>query len=178
MCHSLAQPGLIRPARPWRPLPSPCAHPLPPPDTFVSFDFSRAVTSLSLFHLSLSPRGALGFGVEIAGIWIPGGEFSPPLPFSLSSPSPSSPPPPVRPPCPRAPRRLGPRTRAVPRPRSRRPLGPAPPRRAKPPASPPLPWRARPLAPPASPPRAVPSPTPVSPSPRRALAGPGEPRPR
>jgi hypothetical protein len=27
--------------------------PLPPPDPFVSFDFSHAITSL--FHLSLSP---------------------------------------------------------------------------------------------------------------------------
>jgi hypothetical protein len=54
------------------------------------------VTSLSLFHLShsLSPRGALGFGVEIAVVWIPGGEFFP-------SPSPSSSPrdPPARAPC-------------------------------------------------------------------------------
>ena len=52
---SLAWSSPLRPARPWRPLPSPCARPLPPPDPFVSFDFSRAVTSLSLFHLSLSP---------------------------------------------------------------------------------------------------------------------------
>jgi hypothetical protein len=81
--------GPVRPAHPWRPLPSPCAHPLPPPDPFVSFDFSRAVTSLSLFHLSLSPCGALGFGVEIAGIWIPGGEFFPsPSLLSLSPPPP------------------------------------------------------------------------------------------
>jgi hypothetical protein len=49
--------------------------------------FSRVVTSLSLFHLSLSPRGALGFGDVIAGVWIPGGEFSPSL-LSLPPPSP------------------------------------------------------------------------------------------
>jgi hypothetical protein len=61
-----ARPG---PARaPLVPLPTPCAP--PPLDPFVSFDFSRAITSLSLFHLSLSPRGALGFGIEIAGVWI------------------------------------------------------------------------------------------------------------
>jgi hypothetical protein len=84
----------------------------PPPDPFVSFDFSRAVTSLSLFHLSLSPRGALGFGVEIAGVWIPGGEFFPsPSLFSLSSPSPSSSP--MRPPCSRAPRALAPHRPSV-----------------------------------------------------------------
>jgi hypothetical protein len=88
MWPSPTQPGPVRPARQWRPLPSPCALPLPPPDPFVSFDFSRAVTSLSIFHLSLSPRGALGFGVEIDEIWIPGGEFSPPLPFSLPPPPP------------------------------------------------------------------------------------------
>jgi hypothetical protein len=84
----VAQPGLVRPSRPWCPLPSPYARPLPLPNPFVSFDFSHVVTSLSLFHLSLSPRGALGFGVKIAGIWIPEGEFSPPLPFSLPPPPP------------------------------------------------------------------------------------------
>jgi hypothetical protein len=57
---SLAQPGTVWPGPVRAPLPSPCARPIPPPDPFVSFDFSRAVTSLSLFHLSLSPRGALG----------------------------------------------------------------------------------------------------------------------
>ena len=70
--------GPVRPDpayAPLAPLPSPCAP--PSPDPFGSFDFSRAVTSLSFFHLSLSlPRGALGFGVKIAGIWIHGGEFS------------------------------------------------------------------------------------------------------
>jgi hypothetical protein len=56
---SAAQPGLAQPARPWRP---------PSLDLFGSFDFTRAETFLSFFHLSLSPRGALGFGVEIAGV--------------------------------------------------------------------------------------------------------------
>jgi hypothetical protein len=85
-----AQPSPARPGparAPLAPLPS-LARP-PSPDPFGSFDFSRAVTSLSFFHLSLSlPLGALGFGVEIAGILIPGGEFSPPLPSPSLSPSP------------------------------------------------------------------------------------------
>jgi hypothetical protein len=47
-----ARPG---PARaPLTPPALPMRVPLPPPDPFVSFDFSRAVTSLSVFHLSLS----------------------------------------------------------------------------------------------------------------------------
>jgi hypothetical protein len=107
----------------------------PPPDPFVSFDFSHAVTSLSLFHLSLSPCGALGFGVEIAGIWIHGGEFSPSPSLSLSLlslPFFS----PARPPCPRS------APPSAPHPRS--PLAPRP-------APPPRPPHA--LAPPASPPR-------------------------
>jgi hypothetical protein len=153
------------PARsPWRPLPSPCACPLPPPDPFASFDFSRAVTSLSLFHLSLSPRGALGFGVEIAGIWIPGGEFSPPLLFSLSPPPPLLLPSPARPPCPRAradPGEPSPR-RALPGPDEPSPRRALPgPRRARPPA-------------PLSSPRAR---APGEPSPRRSLPGPVEPLP-
>jgi hypothetical protein len=56
--------------------------------------FSRAVTSLSLFHLSLSPRGALGFGDVIAGVWIPVVSFpSPPLllPRAASLPVPRAP---------------------------------------------------------------------------------------
>jgi hypothetical protein len=50
-------------------------------------DFPCSNLPLLLPPLSLAPRGALGFGVEITGIWIPGGEFfrSP----SLLSPSPS-----------------------------------------------------------------------------------------
>jgi hypothetical protein len=114
-----AQPG---PARaPLAPCAIPIRAPPPSPDPFVSFDFSRAVTSLSLFHLSLSPHGALGFGVEIAGIWIPGGEFSPSPSLSLSrlslpffSPA-------------RPARRLGPHAPcAASRPRARRAPGRAP----------------------------------------------------
>jgi hypothetical protein len=50
---SPTQSGPARPARPWRPCPP--ARAPPSPDPFDSFDFSRAVTSLSFFHLSLSP---------------------------------------------------------------------------------------------------------------------------
>jgi hypothetical protein len=84
-----ARPGLVRPARPWRPLPSPCAR-APPPDPFLSFDFSRAVTSLPLFHLSLSPWCPRSWNGDRRSL-DPRGEL--PLPFpslSLSSPSPSS----------------------------------------------------------------------------------------
>jgi hypothetical protein len=43
------------------------AHPMPPPqDPFGSFDFSRAVTSLSLSHLSLS-HISLSCGVGVLG---------------------------------------------------------------------------------------------------------------
>jgi hypothetical protein len=74
--------GPARPGPARAPLPTPCARP-PPPDPFVSFDVSRAVTSLSLFHnLSLSPRGALGFGDGDHRSWIP--EVSSP-PFSSLS---------------------------------------------------------------------------------------------
>jgi hypothetical protein len=164
-------PAQFGPARaPLAPLPSPCAP--SPPDPFGSFDFSRAVTSLSFFHLSLSlPRGALGFGVEITGIWIPGGEFSPPLPSpSLSFPSPSSS---LRPlPCPCRTRPW----RAPPRPHS--PLlraapcalaagEPLPASRA------PSPPRAPPLAvPPSSPSPATPEPAPSLPARARAPAAP------
>jgi hypothetical protein len=48
---SPVQPGPVLLARPWRPSSPPCAP--PSPDLFGSFDFSRAATSLSLFHLSL-----------------------------------------------------------------------------------------------------------------------------
>jgi hypothetical protein len=60
MCHSPAQPGPFGPRAPGAACP-PHAR-APSPDPFVSFDFSHTVTSLSLFHLSLSPRGALAFG--------------------------------------------------------------------------------------------------------------------
>jgi hypothetical protein len=78
-------PARLGPARAPLALPAlPYACP-PPPDPFLSFDFSRA---LPLPPLPLSPRGALGLGTVIAGVWIPEVSFpSPPL-LSLS-PSPS-----------------------------------------------------------------------------------------
>jgi hypothetical protein len=49
---SPAQPGLVQNARPWRPLPSPCAP--PPTNPFVSFDFlPRSNLPLPLPPLSL-----------------------------------------------------------------------------------------------------------------------------
>jgi hypothetical protein len=143
-----ARPG---PARaPLAPLPFPCAPPFQ--DPFGSFDFSRAVTSLSFFHLSLSPRGALGFGVEIAGIWIPGGEVFPsPSLLSLSLSLPSSSPGRARP-TPRAPRRAP----------SAAPVRP-------PTAAPALPRR------PAPPPAAAPPPPPPPPPPPRPRGGPPPP---
>jgi hypothetical protein len=125
----VAQPGLARPGPARAPL-APPALPMrapPPPGPFLSFDFSRAVTSLSLFHLSLSPRGALGLGMVIAGVWIP----------EVSFPSPSLyPPPPL----------LLPHTaslpaplRATPRASLSRAPSPSPPRRAPPLPGEPLP---------------------------------------
>jgi hypothetical protein len=115
------------PARPGPRAPGAPAH-LPMRPLLLSLshlDFPRSNLSLPL--PPLSPRGALGFGVKIAGIWIPGGEFPPllPLPLSLSFPSPSSP---ARPPLPvaRAPRRAAP---APPPSRPRAPPGEPPPRR-------------------------------------------------
>jgi hypothetical protein len=81
---SPARSGLVRLARPWRFCP-PHARP-PPPDPFGSFDFSRAVTSLSLSHLSLS-RGSLGFGDGDRRSWIPE-VSSPPSLLSLPRPLP------------------------------------------------------------------------------------------
>jgi hypothetical protein len=78
---SPARSGPVRPAGPWRPLPYPCAP--PPPNPVVSFDFLPH-SNFPLPPLSLSPHGALGFGDEIAGVWIPRGEFPLPFPFSLS----------------------------------------------------------------------------------------------
>jgi hypothetical protein len=72
------------PARPGPRAPGALVH-LPVRPLLLSLshlDFSRSNLPLPL--PPLSPRGALGFGVEIAGIWIPGGEFSPPLPLPLS----------------------------------------------------------------------------------------------
>jgi hypothetical protein len=130
-----AQPGLAR--VPLAPLPtSPCA----PPSLPLSFGFP-AQQPPSPSSTSLSPRGALGFGLEIAGIWIPGGEFSPPSP-SLSFPSPSSSP--ARPALPpsRAPLRAPSRLRR-PRARPGEPP-PRPPQRAAPAPAPDEPPRARP----------------------------------
>jgi hypothetical protein len=80
-----AQPSPARPspARPWRPTP-PMRPPSPLPLSFGFFPRSN----LSFFHLSLPPRGALGFGVEITGIGVPEVSFSLPFPFLSPSPSP------------------------------------------------------------------------------------------
>jgi hypothetical protein len=163
LIHDVTQPSPAQPVRPSparAPLPSPCAP--PPPDPFGSFDFSRAVTSLSFFHLFLSlPRGALGFGVEIAGIWITGGEFFPPLPSPSLSPS--------RPLLPCVPSPV-PVARAPGGPRPGRALPSPAPRPARwPPASPSR--RVAPRPPARAPPRRRPTPRPPSPPP----LGPGEP---
>jgi hypothetical protein len=140
----------------------------------------------------LSPRGALGFRDEIAGVWIPGGEFSPPRPFlSLSSPPfffPWTRPSPVLVVC--APWRVPPRRapspsapcmlavgRAPPRvaPPDESRLGRAPPRVAPPPASPapaePIPGRAPPRQRPSRAPHPQPRPLlrPCAPWPRPRL---------
>jgi hypothetical protein len=93
----VAQPGTVQPARPWRPCP-PHAR-TPPPDPFLSFDFSRAVTSISLFYLSLSPWCPRPWNDDRRSL-DPRGELpSPPL-LSLSLlPLPFFFP--ARPPCPR-----------------------------------------------------------------------------
>jgi hypothetical protein len=80
------QPNPAQPGPVWPGPPAP-GHPGPPPPrplllSLSHLDFPRSNLPLPL--PPLSPRGALGFGVEIAGIWIPGGEFSPPLPLPLS----------------------------------------------------------------------------------------------
>jgi hypothetical protein len=78
---SLARPILTR--APLALVPSPC-----PPSLFLSFDFSRAATSLSL--PPLSPCGALGLGDGDRRSLDPRGELPSPLPLSLfPSPSPS-----------------------------------------------------------------------------------------
>jgi hypothetical protein len=165
--RDVARPG---PARaPLAPLPPPCA-PFPL-DLFGSFDFSRAVTSLPFFHLSLSPHGALGFGVEIAGVWIPGGEFFPSHSLSsLTSPSlsssPTRPPARARPAC--VPHLGRAATSAAPA------LGPGEPRPRPAPASPP---RARPRRALPSPSRAPASSAPASsavPRPHLLVPRPGE----
>jgi hypothetical protein len=58
------------------------------PGPFLSFDFSRAATSLSLPSLSLSPRVALGFGKSDHRNLDPLGELPSPLPLSLPLPLP------------------------------------------------------------------------------------------
>jgi hypothetical protein len=127
---SPARPGpartpLVPPALPMR-------APLPPPDPFVSFDFSHAVTSLSLFHLSLSPWCPRVWSRDRQNL-DPRGEFSPspsllpllPLPFfsphaaSLPAPRAASALPPASP-CPGVPRPLP----GEPRPLPRRALAP------------------------------------------------------
>jgi hypothetical protein len=168
---SPARSGPARPARPGAP-----AH-LPMRPLLLSLshlDFPRSNLPLPL--PSLSPRGALGFGVEIAGIWIPGGEFYPPLPLPLS------PSPPLLLPlralaCPRrarpCPDRARPR-RAAPAPV---PAAPSPSHAPASPAVPPL----RP--PPASRPLPAPdaggsAPCPRAPRGQRRRLGPCPPRPR
>jgi hypothetical protein len=79
LTHGAAQPSLVRraPGTPY----SPCA----PPGLFLSFDFSRAATSLSLSLPSLCLScGALGFGDGDRRSWIP--EVSSPPFSSLSLP--------------------------------------------------------------------------------------------
>jgi hypothetical protein len=72
------------PPSPARAPPAPHTPPSAPSSSPSLIWISRAATSLSLPLPPLSPRGALGFGVEITGIWIPGGEFCPsPSLFSL-----------------------------------------------------------------------------------------------
>jgi hypothetical protein len=117
LIRDVAQPDLARPG-PARSGPRAPGAPYtpharaPPPGLFLSFDFSRAVTSLSLFHLSLSPRGALGFGDGDRRSLDPQGEFALPLPLPLSlslplpffSPWPRALPSPARGACPGVPR--------------------------------------------------------------------------
>jgi hypothetical protein len=92
--------------------PSPRAPGAPPPPmrplllSLSHLDFPRNNLPLLLPPLSLPPCGALGFGVKITGIWIPGGEFSPSpsllslsLPLHSSSPA-RAPAPPCSPPRP------------------------------------------------------------------------------
>jgi hypothetical protein len=135
------QPG---PARPWCPTP-----PMRPLLSSLShLDFPRS----NLSSPSLSPRGALGFGVEIAGVGSP--EVSFPLPFLSLSLSPS---PPLLLPL-----------RALPCPCRARPCGPRP-GRARP-------RRAAPVPAPASRPRAAPWPARSLP-PAAALRRPGVPAP-
>jgi hypothetical protein len=114
-------------------------------------DFRRSNLPLLLPPLSLPPRGALGFGVEITRIWILGGEFFPSTSLlSLSLPLPSSSP--ARTPAP-------PRRCPVPAPPRRGPAPPLPGAAARP--CPPLRGGARPGP---------------SPSPRGSAPCPGPPR--
>jgi hypothetical protein len=171
------QSGPVRPARPWRPLPYPCAR-APPPNAVVSIDF---LPRSNFPHPSLSPRGALGFGDEIARVWIPRGEFSPSLPFlylsllPLPSSSPGRAPSPAPSPSPRrAPGESRP-GRAPPRVAPPASPAPAEPLPASRPPGEPRPGRAPPrVAPPRRvPPRPRPSPRrpPASPTPAKPLPG-------
>jgi hypothetical protein len=159
------------PRAPGAPLPSPCARPCPPharapppPGLFLSFDFSRAVTSLSLFHLSLSPWFPRVWRRDRQSL-DPRGERplpSPPLPYPSLSPLPFFFP---------WPRAL-PLTRALPCSRTR--PGRVPALAACPPGRAP----SRALCPlPGGPPRRAPSLPWRAPSPARALPCPGEPSP-
>jgi hypothetical protein len=168
---SPAQPGPVRsgPARPWRPTP-----PMRPLFSSLShLDFPCSNLPLP----PLSPRGALGFGVEIAGIWILGGVFSPPLPSSLSLPLPflfffsfSLPWSRARPPAPW--RRAASARAPTPSP-SRAPASPAAPSPSRAPASPPAPSPHSP-----APGRAWPRPGELAPAPSPRSPAPGEPLPR
>jgi hypothetical protein len=176
MCHSPARSG---PCAPGAPSPPHAPLPLIPLSHLI---FSRGVTSLSLFHLSLSPRGALGFGDMIARVWIPGGEFFPsrsllslpPLPFFFpwprARPSPTRASRPARAPalaaCPYPGEPFGPVRPSPPRPAPRRRLG-----RARSCDRQALPARSRVRR---APPHAHPAQ--AAARPRRAL--PGEPPPR
>jgi hypothetical protein len=79
-----AQPSPVQPGPALAPLPT---HMRPLLLSLSHLDFPRSNLPLLLPPLSLPPRGALGFGVEITGIWIPGGEFFP-SPSLLSLPPP------------------------------------------------------------------------------------------
>jgi hypothetical protein len=141
----VAKPGPVRPSPARAPLP----HTRAPLVSFSHLIFSRVVTSLS--HLSLSLRGALGFGDGDRRSLDPRGEL--PLPSLSLPPPPFLPPLAARPPPARAPSPSRPPPRRAPSP-PRPPPGEPPPRRPS-------------LA---SPPRRAPPPH-VSPSPPRPLPG-------
>jgi hypothetical protein len=77
------RPSPVSARAPLAPVPSPCARPLPWSLSLISI---LPCSNLSLSHLSLSPRGALGFGDGDRRSW-PRGELPSPS-LSLSSPPP------------------------------------------------------------------------------------------